>query len=151
MPFGHVADVQSGERRNRLVAAYDRMAEASEPRLWISTALAASSLPLTLQSLERHPYSAQTFVPIGGGPYLVVVCKSAPDGQPDLGTLKAFIAQPTQAVTYGRNVWHHGLTVWQAPAQFVACMSFTATGGDDVFLPLTQPVQVVADEGGSHV
>ncbi|KAI1462615.1 ureidoglycolate hydrolase [Annulohypoxylon moriforme] len=77
--------------------------------------------------LERHPFTTQTFVPMGVGPesrYLVIVAPSrAPDspdknfpvptgdglpgrGLPDLKGLRAFVATGAQAVTYGAGTWH---------------------------------------------
>ena len=148
-PFGQVTDIASGERRNRIAGAYERTVQANEPRLWISTVLNAVHLPLSIQKLERHPYSAQSFMPINGCAYVVVVCQSDGLGQPELASLRGFIATPGQGVTYSRNVWHHGLSVLQAPAYFVVCMSFTAEGGDDIFMPLGVPVQLVSK--GAHL
>ncbi|KAI2620366.1 hypothetical protein GGS26DRAFT_571178 [Hypomontagnella submonticulosa] len=82
--------------------------------------------------LERHPFTTQTFVPMGAGAaarYLVIVAPSlapdtipagvdekqlcAPTGQglpgrglPDLARLRAFVATGRQAVTYGAGTWH---------------------------------------------
>jgi ureidoglycolate lyase len=148
-PFGQVTDMASGERRNHIAGAFERTAEAVEPRLWVATVLKTVELPLVLQSLERHPYSAQSFMPVNGCPYIVVVCHAEGSGQPDLSTLQAFSASSTQGVTYARNVWHHGLSVLKAPAQFVVCMSFTGEGGDDIFVPLDIPVRLVAN-GAVH-
>ena len=142
-PFGAVTAMDDGSRRNPLPGAFERTAEAVEPRLWVATVTSAAALPLTLRTLERHPHSAQTFLPIDA-PYLVVVCHSDQVGQPDLGTLQAFHATAQQGVTYARNVWHHGLTVLETPARFVVSMSFTGSGGDDIFVPLGLPVQLVS-------
>ena len=147
-PFGQVTDMVSGQRRNRIAGAYERSNNAIEPRLWISTVDTIVQLPMSIKSLERHPYSAQSFMPANGCSYVVVVCQAYGSGQPDLATLRGFIAAPGQGVTYSRNVWHHGLTVLQAPAQFVVCMSFTAEGGDDIFMPLDVQVQLVSN--GEH-
>ncbi|KAI0386872.1 hypothetical protein F5Y04DRAFT_242558 [Hypomontagnella monticulosa] len=84
--------------------------------------------------LERHPFTTQTFVPVGAGAearYLVIVAPSlAPDqstipsdvdeknlcapmgpglpgrGLPDLTRVRAFVATGAQAVTYGAGTWH---------------------------------------------
>ncbi|KAI1091339.1 ureidoglycolate hydrolase [Rostrohypoxylon terebratum] len=77
--------------------------------------------------LERHPFTTQTFVPLGASAetqYLVIVAPSrAPDipdknfpvpqgdglpgsGLPDLNGLRAFVATGAQAVTYGAGTWH---------------------------------------------
>ncbi|GAA6038454.1 hypothetical protein JCM8097_007659 [Rhodosporidiobolus ruineniae] len=62
--------------------------------------------------LERHEFSSQAFVPMGGegaGRYLVLVALPGADGSPDLSTLRAFLASPTQGISYAPNVWHHPL------------------------------------------
>jgi ureidoglycolate lyase len=87
------------------------------------------AFPVTV--LERHPYTAQTFIPLTADPakrYLVVVAPSLPPspaderlpvpgtpdrfrplpgrGLPDLDRLRAFVATGKQAVTYGAGTWH---------------------------------------------
>ncbi|GAA6012194.1 hypothetical protein JCM10207_002755 [Rhodosporidiobolus poonsookiae] len=62
--------------------------------------------------LERHEFSSQAFVPMGGegaGRYLVLVALAGADGAPDLSTLRAFLASPAQGISYHPNVWHHPL------------------------------------------
>jgi ureidoglycolate lyase len=144
-PFGEVVRMGDDARRVRAEGAFERQPEAVEPRLWVATLLQAVTLPLTITTMERHPYSAQTFLPVNGCPYLVIVCRADAQGQPDPATLRAFEAAPDQGVTYRRDVWHHGLAPLWAPAKFVVCMSFSGQD-DDVFVPLGQPVEVVAAE-----
>ncbi|KAJ9615032.1 hypothetical protein H2200_001106 [Cladophialophora chaetospira] len=85
-----------------------------------------------VEILERHPYTTQTFAPLGlarDDPttvFLVVVAPSLPgsiiaalpDGTsrsiaspPDLSRLRAFIAKGDQAVTYGPGTWHAPMVV----------------------------------------
>lgn len=87
--------------------------------------------------LERHPYTTQTFSPLGLSPgednnrantfFLVIVAPSLPNttttttnsssrkleikSPPDLTRLRAFIAQGNQAVTYGAGTWHAPMVV----------------------------------------
>jgi ureidoglycolate lyase len=90
--------------------------------------------------LERHPFTSQTFIPLGLSPadkedarYLVVVApplppspkdqllpvptQPLPDGRwasrglPDLNKIRAFIAKGSQAVTYGAGTWHAPMVV----------------------------------------
>lgn len=71
-----------------------------------------------LSVLERHPYTNQAFVPMGGGGfegdeairepgtrYLVVVALNGVDDGPDLGTVRAFVASGGQGVVYETGVW----------------------------------------------
>jgi ureidoglycolate lyase len=59
------------------------------------------------QVLERHCLGTQTFVPMGGAPYVVLVALG--DAQPDAHTLAAFAVAGHQAVTLRAGTWHHGL------------------------------------------
>jgi ureidoglycolate lyase len=144
-PFGEVVRLGDDARRVRAQGAFERLPEAVEPRLWVATLQQSVALPLVVTTLERHPLSAQTFIPIDGCTYLVVVCGAAADGAPDPATLRAFMAAPDQGVTYARGVWHHGLTALRAPARFVVCMSFSGTD-DDIFVPLPEPIRLTAPE-----
>jgi allantoicase len=67
---------------------------------------------LELKVLERHRLTNQAFIPMGreevgdsGGKYVVVVAKNGADDKPDIGTLKAFIANSAQGVVYGMAIW----------------------------------------------
>ena len=59
------------------------------------------------QVLERHRLGTQTFVPMGGARYVVLVALG--DAQPDEETLAAFDVAGQQAVTLRAGTWHHGL------------------------------------------
>jgi len=59
------------------------------------------------QVLERHRLGTQTFVPMGGARYLVLVALG--DARPDMSTLAAFAVAGHQAVTLRAGTWHHGL------------------------------------------
>lgn len=74
--------------------------------------------------LERHPFTTQTFIPMGLAPgdpstrYLVIVAPTLESkqtaqqmGPPDLQNVRAFIANGRQAVTYGVGTWHAPMVV----------------------------------------
>lgn len=74
--------------------------------------------------LERHPFTTQTFIPMGlaaanpSTKYLVIVAptlgptKAFPNqGPPDLENLRAFVAHGGQAVTYAPGTWHAPMVV----------------------------------------
>lgn len=61
-------------------------------------------LPFTVKIMERHPLGSQTFMPLSGNPYLVLV---APAGEFDPAALQAFWANSNQGVNYHKGIWHH--------------------------------------------
>jgi ureidoglycolate lyase len=63
---------------------------------------------LVLRTFERHPLGSQSFVPLGGRPYLVAV---APAGDFDPAGVRLFRAEGHQGVHYRKGVWHHFLLV----------------------------------------
>ena len=74
------------------------------------------SFPYVVDMMERHPFGSQSFSPIGGGSWLVVV---APDENGRPGRPRAFRASGSQGVNYGRNVWHHPLIAVGAVSDFL--------------------------------
>jgi ureidoglycolate lyase len=95
---------------------------------------------VSIASLERHPHSTQSFVPIKVGRWIVVLAPTLPDGSPDTANVRAFVAGPTDAICIHRNVWHAGLTVLDSPAE-VAMMMWRADAGDDgIVAELAKPI-----------
>jgi allantoicase len=70
---------------------------------------------VTLNALERHPYTNQAFLPMcqdNDCTYLVVVAKSGPDDQPNIGNLRAFIARTNQGIVYNQGVWREQRSIY---------------------------------------
>lgn len=141
-PFGTVIEHAGRERRHIIEAAFDGDGQAPTRRLWVSHVPAPATLPLRLQAMERHPHSAQFFIPLETTGYLVAVCPALPDGAPDLRALQAFVAGPHQGVLYGRNVWHHPMVALDGPAFFVVSMA-QGCADDDVLAGIGTPVTVL--------
>lgn len=64
------------------------------------------AFPYAIDMMERHPFGSQSFSPLSGTPFLVVVSEDE-GGRP--GVPKVFLARGDQGVNYRRNVWHHPL------------------------------------------
>ncbi|PBP22718.1 putative ureidoglycolate hydrolase [Diplocarpon rosae] len=119
------------------------------PRILLASRNASSEGNFPVEILERHPFTTQTFIPLGlsaaeahQARYLVVVAPSLPAGAadqhlpvpppelasdtlpgrglPDLEKIEAFIATGAQAVTYGAGTWHAPMVVvGSKPIDFV--------------------------------
>jgi ureidoglycolate lyase len=127
-PYGAVL------RHGRLVRVNDGLAERRdalfnlpglepEARLCLSVFdVGVRALPFSIVSFERHPHTAQAFLPITECRALVVVAGTAADGGVDPGTMLAFAAAPGEGVLYAPGVWHLGLTSLDRPGQFHMAM-----------------------------
>ena len=141
-PFGQVLDYQPGDplRRNYLADLVNDRTSA-RPNLRVQRT-EPTDLPITARIIERHPHSSQTFAPISGGPFLVVVFPSGVDGQPLIESGNAFIAAGDQAVNYNRGTWHHGFVALQLPGTFLMLRWEDGTSADEEFRTLPVPIQI---------
>ncbi len=132
-PFGDVLAAPTQPGRCYFDASLANERIGARPSLSIVHAVPAARLPLEVTQLERHEFSSQSFVPMHGGRWLVIVCPCADNGGPDVGQARAFIAQPDQGVTYRRNVWHHSLTVLDDAGCHAIFMWRDGTQADEEF------------------
>ena len=135
-PFGDVIDVPDAAGRTYYEDALGNLRPAARPSLSLSLKAETPDRPLRADTLERHEFSSQTFVPIDVGRWLIVVAPHAAAGGPDLGGIKAFIATGRQGVTYRANTWHHGLTVLDRPGRFAVFMWRDGGKRDEEFVPV---------------
>lgn len=95
---------------------------------------------IRIASLERHPHSTQSFLPIRAGRWIVLVAPTLPDASPDIAGARAFLAGPGDAICIRRNVWHAGLTVLDGPAEFAMMMWKADAGDDGIVHDLARPI-----------
>ncbi|MGH6798082.1 MAG: ureidoglycolate lyase, partial [Roseiarcus sp.] len=138
-PFGEVVAHAGVAPRHYLRVPFQRDPNASRPEFWVTRAAESRRLPLRVTTLERHRFSAQTFIPLRVRRYLVVVAPNAADGFPDLSELRAFVANGGQGVSYRPGTWHQGLTVLDDAGEFAVMMSMTGNG-DDEFWGVPTPI-----------
>lgn len=73
-------------------------------------------LPYRVDMVERHPLGSQSFHPLSGRPWLVVVAEDD-GGRP--GVPQVFLARGDQGINYRANVWHHPLMALQEASDFL--------------------------------
>ena len=76
----------------------------------------ARQFPYHVNMMERHPLGSQSFTPLSGHPFLVVVAEDA-GGKP--GIPRVFLAGANQGVNYRANVWHHPLMALEETSDFL--------------------------------
>lgn len=148
--FGHVA--RSGDGLTRSIRAGKVQLARSPARFHHDAAAADLSLdfydvapdtvPFRAEQAERHPFSAQMFIPMQAVAYLVIVW----DGDPRAGAgALAFVGGPQDVVIYNPGVWHHGIVALESRALFASAMWRTDGGQDVEFATLAQPLEVAVD------
>lgn len=87
------------------------------------------------KQLERHRLSTQTFIPLNGVRYVVLVALGK--DQPDPSTLKAFMVGGHQGITIAAGIWHHSLIALQDGSFAVLERSAAAVDCEVASLPQT--------------
>lgn len=134
--FGDVIDIPDEAGRTYHDDALGSLRPGARASLSTILKAEAGDRPLRADLLERHEFSSQTFIPIDVARWLIVVAPHAAAGGPDLGGVRAFIANGRQGVTYRPNTWHHGLTVLDRPGRFAVFMWLDGSTGDEEFVPV---------------
>lgn len=148
-PFGDVIHIPVEPGRVYFDDALGNLRPHARASLSTVLRAPAPSLPLRVEMLERHEFSSQTFIAIDAESWLVVVAPHGAGGGPDISGARAFLATNKQGVTYRANTWHHGLTVFNKPAQFAVYMWRDGTSGDEEFVQI-DPFTVIAGTGHDH-
>lgn len=74
------------------------------------------SFPYKVDMVERHPFGSQSFHPLDGRPYLVVV---AEDNGGTPCAPRVFLARGDQGVNYRAGTWHHPLMSIEKVSNFL--------------------------------
>ena len=91
------------------------------------------------QDMERHRLGTQTFIPLGGARYVVLVAGCGE--RPDPAALRAFLVSGRQGITFRRGTWHHALLALDG-GDFVV-LERRAPDADCDLARLPEPVRVV--------
>ena len=141
-PFGVLLEPPEGFGRRYFDEGLANLRPGALPSLSIAVINPLAALPLKAVRMERHEFSSQSFLPMDGGRYLVVVAPHAPDGGPDARLARAFLASGLVGITYRADVWHHPMAVLDRPATFAIAMWRDGGPGDEEFAALDTPLAI---------
>lgn len=128
-PFGHIHAAPSGSSRINYPDSLKNLRAGAAPSIYTAL-IPAREAPVTIELMERHRYSSQTFLPLGADSYLVIVAHADSDGRPDTATACAFRVPGDVAITYAAGTWHHPMIALGRDAGF-AVMMWLDGGTDD--------------------
>ncbi len=140
-PFGAFIDPPFEYGDRAVFSEWLRPLEGREQQCHVNR-VPQSTLPLTVDQVERHPHAAQLFIPMGFVTrYLITVMPSADDGRPDPDRALAFAVPGSRGVVYAPGTWHTGIAALDGPASFAVFM-WRGGSDDDDFRSVT-PFEVV--------
>jgi len=76
----------------------------------------ATSLPLRIDMVERHPLGSQAFMPLT--PCRMIIVVAPPEESVDASDLRAFVTNGRQGINYHRGTWHMPLIAFDAGRRF---------------------------------
>jgi len=124
-PFGDVIET-SGDRTTEMNAdRFERfddlcsldMADDGRVAVSITRCRAATSLPYSIDMVERHPLGSQAFIPLAPCRMIVVVASAAETVT--AGELQAFVTNGRQGINYHRGTWHMPLIAFEEDQEFL--------------------------------
>ncbi len=142
-PFGQVftAPEQPGQGHN--MAQLENL-RSDAPAILSVFCVEPSELPLTIDNLERHEFSSQSFMPLDAVEYLVVVAPPSKEGVLNPDDIRAFVVGGDQCINFNANTWHYSMTTLGGNGRFATLTWQDGGKGDTVFVPLEDPIEISA-------
>jgi ureidoglycolate lyase len=143
---GHVSrDINAGTSARAEMPDPELLEQGGRPSLSIFRARAAT-LPFTATLLERHRLGSQSFIPLGGTAFAVLVALG--EDKPDPASLAAFLVDGRSGITLRRDTWHHPL-IALADGDFVV-LERAAEQVDCEIMTLAQAVELYVARAGAE-
>ncbi|MEO1036593.1 MAG: ureidoglycolate lyase [Pseudomonadota bacterium] len=146
-PFGSILEDGAGEQVEINEARFDRFVnlahvdirgQDSFVNVSIMRCRVASTLPLQIRLLERHPLGSQAFMPLQAEPFFAVV--APPGDAPDVQAAKAFVSNGRQGINLACGVWHMPLIATTVGQRFLVVDCGNDTNCDEY--DLARPIEL---------
>ena len=135
--YGDVIEAVGGQKQAMNSARFERYNDLAEVDVGVETngrtaisiarCRTATSFPMRLDMLERHPDSSQAFMPLSHFSFVVVV---APSGESvDPVEIAAFVTNGRQGINYRKGVWHMPMVATQPGQDFLVIDRGVGQGG----------------------
>ena len=123
-PYGEVIEASAGTAGAMNEGRFERFDQlcnvdlaGGEVAISVTRCRTPTSLPLRVDTVERHPLGSQAFVPLSRSVMVVVV---APPGEGvEADDLRAFVTNGRQGINYRRGTWHMPLIGFEAGQEFL--------------------------------
>lgn len=91
-----------------------------------------ATFPFRVSLMERHPFSTQAFLPLGGAPALLFVAPGGDEG-PNLLAARAFAVPGDVGVSYAVGTWHMGMASLRDTGSMAMLVHEDGSAGDTEF------------------
>lgn len=133
-PFGAIIGTASGARpvavdfyKGAVKMSYPARFECDHP---VEITLAnLDPRPAEVRYMERHAQHTQTFIPLGGKPFVAVMAPPSAGELPDLDQVRAFYFDGSAGFAMHRGTWHEFPFAIEEDTQIVVLLS-SQTGYD---------------------
>jgi ureidoglycolate lyase len=131
----------TAKRFNHLSAVENLRPGTAALNLCVFRCQPLAQLPLEIKLLEKHQLSTQVFIPMtDAARFLTIVCLGG--DEPELTSLKVFLTEGAQGVSYRPGIWHYPMTALEKQIDF-SCLVWEDGSADDCrVFNVTQPILV---------
>ncbi|MEM7279744.1 MAG: ureidoglycolate lyase [Pseudomonadota bacterium] len=123
-PFGDVIETSATTNDEMNAGRFSRFANlcsvdvgSGDVSISIVVSQVVTSLPISIDMLERHALGSQAFIPLSGARMILVV--APPADQPDLSQLLAFESNGEQGINYAPGTWHMPLLAFETGQRYL--------------------------------
>lgn len=123
-PYGDVIEASHNDASAMNAARFERFDDLCDVdvddggvAISIARCRAATTLPLRIDMVERHPRGSQAFVPLT--PSRMVIVVALPGEAVEAADLRAFVSNGRQGINYHRGTWHMPLIAFDAGQEFL--------------------------------
>lgn len=139
-PFGVLITIAPGTARMNFTAPVENLrAHASANLAMVRPP--ATDLPLLVDLMERHRFSTQAFIPLGGVQAVLLVAPGGDEG-PDLDAARAFLVPGDVGISYHVGVWHTGMTTLAQAGAMAMLVHEDGSADDTGFRPVS-PLEII--------
>lgn len=130
-PFGSLLTTEPSIARLNFAAPVSNFRPGAKPNLAIVRPPVAA-MPCRVTLMERHRFSTQAFMPLGGVRALLFVAPGG-DAGPDLAQAHAFAVPGDIGISYHVGTWHMGMALLEDAGSMAMLVHEDGTEADTEF------------------
>lgn len=140
-PFGVLVTIPADVARVNFTAPVENLRSHARANLAMVRP-PVTDLPLRVEMMERHRFSTQAFIPLGGVQAVLLVAPDGDDG-PDLDLACGFLVPGDASFSYHVGVWHTGMITLGAHGAMAMLVHEDGSANDTEFRPVS-PIEIIS-------